>query len=253
MTVSLDWIKEHIAVLQIERPKVRNALNWAAMEAFERAVEEAHRLADLRTLIITGAETAFSSGGDLKELSTYRSEADGRRLAEGMTRALQRLVDLPAPTIAAINGAARGGGAEIALACDLRVMAENADLGMVHINIGISPAWGGGQRLMRLVGYSRAIEWLTTGYVLSASEALAHGLVNRLAPLGQSLNNALELAGRIASRPPNAVQAIKRLLQRGVTGPPADAEAEETEEFPSLWAAEKHHELVEMFLNRKRG
>lgn len=251
--VTLKWLESHIGLIQIERPQVRNALNWQAMSEFASAVTEAYQLPDLRALVITGAEKAFSSGGDLKELAEFRTESDGRRLMEGMTRALARLAALPCPTIAAINGPARGGGAEIALACDLRVMAEDADLGMVHINIGISPAWGGGQRLLRLVGYSRALEWLATGYVLSAKEALTHGLVNRLTPIGESLRQAVDLARRIASRPPSAVQAIKRLLCTGVMDPPREAEVVEQEVFPPLWATDEHHALVERFFNRKRN
>jgi enoyl-CoA hydratase len=210
-------------------------------------------LKDLRALIVTGAENAFSSGGDLKDLYDFRSEQDGRRLMQVMTQALQRLASLPCPTIAAINGPARGGGAEIALACDLRVMAEDADLGMVHVNIGISPAWGGGQRILRLVGYSQALEWLTTGHVLSSEEAFRSRVANRLAPIGESLNNAVEMARKIASRPPAAVQAIKRMLTAGVNSTTSEAESYERSIFPSLWAAEEHHELVEMFFKAQTG
>jgi enoyl-CoA hydratase/carnithine racemase len=253
VAISLNWIEPYIALLKIERPQVRNALNWEAMEEFAEAVEKAHLLRDLRALIITGAENAFSSGGDLKELYNFRTESDGRRLMQGMTQALKRLAALPCPTIAAINGPARGGGAEIALACDLRIMSEDADLGMVHVNIGISPAWGGGLRLLRLVGYSRALEWLTTGYVLSSQEALFHRVANHLAPIGESLNNAVEMARRIAARPPAAVQAIKQMLEAGLNLSSQDAEIYECSIFPALWAAEEHHQLVEMFFNRKKA
>jgi enoyl-CoA hydratase len=253
VSVSLNWVESYIALIRIERPQVKNALNWKAMEEFAAAVEQAHLLQDLRALIVTGAENAFSSGGDLRELYNYRSEQDGSRLMDGMTVALQRLAALPCPTIAAINGPARGGGAEIALACDMRVMAEDADLGMVHINIGISPAWGGGQRILRLVGYSRALEWLTTGHVLSSEEALLHRVANHLAPIGESFNKAVDMARQIASRPPAAVQAIKRMLGAGVNMPVQEAEHYERSIFPSLWAAEEHHELVEMFFSRKRS
>ncbi|MDX1435253.1 MAG: enoyl-CoA hydratase/isomerase family protein [Anaerolineales bacterium] len=253
MSVSLNWVEPYIALIRIERPHVKNALNWKAMEEFAAAVDQAHLLQDLRALIITGAENAFSSGGDLRELYDFRSEQDGRRLMDGMTAALQRLAALPCPTIAAINGPARGGGAEIALACDMRVMSEDADLGMVHINIGISPAWGGGQRILRLVGYSRALEWLTTGHVLSSEEALLHRVANHLAPIGESVNKAVEMARQISTRPPAAVRAIKRMLGAGINLPVNEAESYERSIFPSLWAAEEHHELVEMFFNRKRS
>ena len=252
MPVSFTLVEPQIAQITINRPRVRNALNWQAIDEFANAVEEAHLTPELSALVVTGAGKAFASGGDLKALSTHRTEADGLRLAEGMTRALDRLAALPCPTIAAINGPARGGGAEIALACDLRVMAVNADLGLVHIRLGLTPGWGGGQRLLRLVGYSRALEWLTTGAVLTTQEALAHGLANRLTPEGACLSEALALARDIASQPPAAVQAAKRLLAAGTLHPPSVAAALEMGEFPTLWASDEHLRLADQVLNRRR-
>lgn len=252
MSVSLRTLDPNIALIEIDRPRVRNALNWRGMDQFAALIEKAHALPDLRALIVAGRGQAFCSGGDLKELAGYGSADDGWRLSRVMSGALKRLENLPCPTIAAMNGPARGGGAELALACDLRVMAENADLGMMHINIGIAPAWGGGQRLLRMVGYSRALEWLTTGYVLSAEEALAHGLANRLAPVGEALGIALDMARQIAARPPSAVQAIKRFLRAGLALSASAAARLEQAEFPRLWAAEEHHKLVQKFFDRKR-
>ncbi len=223
------------------------------MEAFSAAIEKAHLISDLKALVLTGTGNAFCSGGDLKELADYNTYADGRRLSEVMSAALKRLMALPFPTIAAMNGPARGGGAEIALACDLRVMAMDADLGLMHINIGITPAWGGGQRLLRLVGYSRALEWLATGRILSATEAMTHGLANRLAPMGEAMQEAMEMARMIASRPSTAVRAIKRILCAGISLSSAAAARIERSEFPTLWADEVHHQLVDKFFQRKRA
>ena len=172
MSVSLKTHQPGIAILQVERPEVRNALDWAAMRAFGEGVEQAHAMPELRALVLSGSARAFIAGGDLKELANYPTRADGAKLSAGMSAALARLEALPCPTIAAMNGPARGGGAEISLACDLRVMAADADLGFVHISLGLTPGWGAGQRLLRLAGYSRALEWLATGRVLSAEEAL---------------------------------------------------------------------------------
>src|SRR3989304_7274593 len=146
-----------IATLTVDRPEVRNALDWKAMDAFSAAMEAAYHSQDLRALIITGGGDTFVSGGDLKALSNYTKERHGLRLAVIMGKALERLRALPCPTIAAINGPARGGGAEIAPACDQRVMAEGADIGFVHARLGITPARGGGAPLLppfrRAVGF----------------------------------------------------------------------------------------------------
>ena len=241
-----------IGTLTLNRPSVRNALNWEAMYAFAEAVEVAHNSPDLQALIVTGSEGAFCAGGDLYELDRYPSRLDGVRLTTIMGDALDRLEELPCPTIAAIEGPAMGGGAEIALACDLRVMAESAILGLMHVRLAICPAWGGGQRLMRLVGYARALAWLAAGRVLSAAETLACHLTNLLTPDGQALKGALELATSITRNDSSAVQAIKRILRAGLTLPSAEAAAAERSELPDLWAAPAHLKASERFVSRKK-
>jgi enoyl-CoA hydratase len=251
MTVLFEVFQHGIGILQVNRPQVRNALDWKAMQAFESCVEQAHGIPDLRAMIVTGTPDIFIAGGDLKALHRYTSQADGLHLAHQMSRALSRLESLPCPTIAAMDGPARGGGAEIALACDLRVMSETADLGFVQITLGLTPGWGAGQRLLRLVGYSRALEWLATGRILKAEEAAAFGLANRVVAPGMALQEATELAQRIASQSMPVVQAVKRLLRLGLELPPETAAAMEQAIFPPLWAAEEHLLAVEKFVNRK--
>ena len=250
--VTLTIPENHIGVLTVHRPHVLNALSWEAMQAFGDAVEAA-RTADLRALVVTGGGRAFIAGGDLKQLADYPTEADGRRMSRLMTRALQNLEALPFPTIAAVNGPARGGGSEVALACDLRILAENADLGFVQVAWFVTPGWGMGQRLLRLVGYSRALEWLLTGKVLSPQEAQEHGLANRVVPAGQALEAALALAREIAALPPDVSQGIKSVLRAGVTLPPATAARLEHDVFPPLWAAREHVEAVLRFARRASG
>lgn len=251
MPVSLESIDGFITILKIDRPDVRNALDWEAISTFRDTVESAHSMEDLRAFIVTGSNETFISGGDLKALARHTSEEDGLRLSREMSFALERLEALPCPTIAAIEGHARGGGAEICLACDLRIMSTNADIGFVQIKLGLVPGWGAGQRLLRLVGYSRALEWLTTGRVLSAEEAISCGLINNLTPPGEALSTAIDLSQKIASQPMEAVRAIKRLLRAGLYLPAPTAAALEQAEFPALWAAEEHLQAVERFLKRK--
>ncbi|MDD5469098.1 MAG: enoyl-CoA hydratase/isomerase family protein [Anaerolineales bacterium] len=241
-----------VGLLTIHRPQVRNALNWAAMEAFAQAIEQAHALGNLCALIVTGLGKAFVSGGDLSELQHYPSHVDGLRLASVMGDALARLEALPCPTIAAINGPARGGGAEIAVACDLRVIAADADIGFVHSRLGIVPAWGGGQRLLRLVGYARALDLIASGRVLPAGEALAMRLADFLSPVGEALATARQVAARFSANPPAAVRAAKRLLRFGLSHPNEVAFQAERAEFPWLWDSEFRCEAVRKFLNRSK-
>jgi enoyl-CoA hydratase len=244
-----------IGLLTINRPKVRNALNWSAMQAFADLIEEAHSVRSLCALIVAGAGRAFVSGGDLSELQHYPTREDGLRLATIMGDALNRLESLSCPSIAAINGPARGGGAEIAMACDLRVMADDADIGFVHSRIGIVPAWGGGQRLLRAVGYARALDLIGSGRVLSAREALALRLADFTSPVGEALSTALKVAQNFAANPREAVRAAKRLLRSGLTHTFHEALQHERAELPPLWESEYRREAVERFLskNSKNG
>ena len=249
--VRFEIHQEGIGRLSLHRAEARNALTWEAMRLVAEAVEAAHAAPDLRALIVTGGEEAFCAGGDLYELDGYPTHADGARLSAIMAAALDRLEALPVPTVAAIEGPALGGGAEMALACDLRVMADGAGLGMMHVRLGITPAWGGGQRLLRLVGYARSLEWLAAGRVLTAGEALESGLANLSVPRGKSLEHALALAKTIAAGDPNAVRAVKRLLRAGLTLPPREAAIAERGEFPDLWAAPAHLEASASFVARR--
>lgn len=242
---------EGVGLLTMNRPHLRNALDWEAMEAFGQAVDHFGRDHSMRALVIAGADGSFCSGGDLYQLDQYPSRLDGARLAAVMGDALNALEQLPFPTLAAIEGPALGGGAELALACDIRVMAEDASLGLMHIRLGITPAWGGGQRLMRLVGYPLAMEWLTTGRVLRGPQAFEHRLANRLVPAGETLETALSLASEIADRDPSSVRAVKQLLQAGQHSSFSEALAAERALFPDLWAAPAHLEASNRFVSRK--
>ena len=183
---------ETIAWPRVNRPAARNALTWSAQEGFAQAVAAA-RAADARALIITGAGQAFVSGGDLKELANHPEAAAGERLNRVMSAALDDLVALPCPVIAAVNGDAIGGGCEILTACDLRLAAPGARFAFRQVHNGLTTGWGGAGRLVALIGQSRATELLLTGRTFDAAEAQALGLVHRLARAG---NNERPRVGR---------------------------------------------------------
>jgi enoyl-CoA hydratase len=247
--VSLEIGGDGVAVLMVNRPEVLNALNWRAIDAFRDRVRQARDDKRIRALVVAGAgDRAFISGGDLAELKNYPDPADGRRLSELMSEACDELDRMEIPVVAAINGHSRGGGCEIAVACDIRVVSDNGSLGFVHVRQGISTAWGGAQRLKRLIGYGKAIELLLTGRVITPQEALELGLVEQVVPQGESLPVARQLAAAIAANPPQAVLALKRLLRLEAN----EAFAEEREVFAKLWATTEHLEAVAAFLEKRK-
>lgn len=247
--VNLEVGEDGVAVLSVDRPKVMNALNWASMDAFHERIREARDDKRIRALVVTGGgDKAFISGGDLSELQHYPTERDGRRLADAMGDALQDLDQLEVPAVAALNGHSRGGGCEVAVACDMRIVADAASLGFVHVRQGITTAWGGAQRLKRLVGHGRAIELLLTGRVITPQEALQIGLVEQVVPKADVLSTARDLAASIAANPPQAVRALKRLLRLEVS----EAFAEEREMLSQLWATADHLEAVQAFLEKRK-
>lgn len=243
---------DNIAVITVNRPQVRNALNWAAMHALADAVARAEADPHLRALILAGAGgKAFISGGDVRDLHGDISEAAGLHQHDLMATTLERLAALPVPVIAALEGATRGGGCEVALACDLRLAAEDATLGFVQIGMAVTPGWGGAGRLIALVGYARAMDLLLSGRVISAQEALTLGLVNRLCPSGEALHCALALAEQIARAPRLAVRGVKEVLRGYLTLPAEAARARERQVFARLWASADHAEASAAFLEKR--
>lgn len=252
--IRLEQHPDGIAVLTFNRPDVHNALTVEAMRAFAAAVDGLSVRSDLRVVIVTGAgESAFCSGGDLADLAGRTSQDDARAMIALMGDALLRLERLPVPVIAAINGYALGGGSEIALACDLRVVDAAVNMGFVQVKRGLMPGWGGGQRLIRLVGYSRALELLLTARRLFLHDLVGLGLAAGTADQGQALPVALELARQIAALDSAAVRAVKTLAQAALTQPYAEALQTERALFPPLWTGAAHQAAMQQFLSRRAG
>jgi enoyl-CoA hydratase len=242
-----------ITVIMFNRPQVMNALDLETMTQFAQAVDAMQSDAELRAVILTGAgEEAFCSGGDLHELSALTSEADARDFITIMGDALLKLERLPVPVIAAINGYALGGGSEVAVACDMRIMDDQTRLGFVQIRLGLTPGWGAGQRLMRLVGYSRAMGLLLQGKAIFADEIDTLGLATRIVEQGTALDYALDFAGHIAKQSPEVVRGVKALLRAGLEHPYEEALQIERDIFPPLWASDAHLRAVGKFLEKSR-
>src|SRR5262245_19847476 len=169
-----------LAVITIDRPHARNAISLETMDQFDKALDGADGAG---ALVITGAgDRAFVSGGDLKELGALRTEQEAGAMAWRMRSICDRIADFPTPTIAALNGHALGGGAEVAVAADIRLAADDVKIGFNQVALQIMPAWGGAERLVDLVGLSTALLLAGTGMILTAKEAHSAGLVDHLIP-----------------------------------------------------------------------
>jgi enoyl-CoA hydratase/carnithine racemase len=213
-------IADGIATLTLNRPDAMNAINQAMKDALAAALTCIVADPTVRVVVLTGAgERAFCSGADIKERSSSELSPAQFLLRQQATHQLfDRLEQLPQPVIAAINGVAYGGGAEIALCADLRLMADTALIGLTEVNLGVIPAGGGTQRLPHLIGIARTKELIFTGRRLTAAEALAMGLVNAVVPAAELPQRARELAGAIAAKPPLAVRYAKQVIDAGFAG-----------------------------------
>ncbi|MEZ4518634.1 MAG: enoyl-CoA hydratase/isomerase family protein [Chloroflexota bacterium] len=242
-----------IGLLRVNRPHARNALDWAAQEAFATAVSEASQNESLRALIITGTgDKAFVSGADLKELAGHPDEAAGARLNRVMSKALSDLIDLPVPVIAAVNGDAIGGGCEILTACDLRLAAASARFAFRQVYNGLTTGWGGTGRLVELLGQSRAMEFLLTGRMFTAAEAQDLGLIHRLAPDNEDVVQvAMIWAGELTTLPRRALAATKALVHAASHLSLDETNQLETHLFVNLWPSADHLEAMNAFTEKR--
>jgi enoyl-CoA hydratase/carnithine racemase len=204
-----------IEVWTIDGEARRNAISLALLRELGEHLARAGGDRALRCVVLTGAgDKAFCAGADLKERARMSAE-DVHAFHDGLRRALRGVEEAPQPFVAAINGAALGGGLELALACDLRVAAEAAQLGLPEVSLGIIPGGGGTQRLARLVGVAHAKDLVLTARRISAAEALSMGLVSRLEPGARLLDAALEVAAQIARNAPVSLRQAKRAIDGG--------------------------------------
>lgn len=204
------------AVLTINRPEALNALNSQVLSDLKEALDELKKEADLRCLIITGAgPKSFVAGADIGEMSTMNPKK-GEAFGIAGNKVMSQVASFPCPVIAAVNGYALGGGFELALACDLRLASEKARFAFPETGLGITPGFGGTQRLARLVGPALASELIFTGRTVKADEALAKGMVSQVCAPEELLDKAQELADTIAGRSPIAIRQAKKAIRGGL-------------------------------------
>src|SRR5246127_5525423 len=234
-------IDDGLAVLTIDRPHARNAISLDTMAELEKALDDLDAAKSVRALVIKGAgDRAFVSGGDLKELSAIRTVEEASPMAWGMRAICDRFAGFPAPVVAALNGHAFGGGAEVAVAADIRVAADDIKIAFNQVELEIMPAWGGAERLAALVGKGRALLLAGTGRTLNAVEAERIGLVDLVLPR-PSFDEGWRSVARSLARHP--ATEIKRVIS-GVS--PDEAIAS----FARLWVADAHWQAAERVMNR---
>ncbi len=213
--VVLEERRDQVVVLTLNRPEAMNSFNFAMLRGLKDKVEAIQYDPDVRVLIITGAGKAFCAGADLKERATL-SEPQVKEFIYTIRNLFTFIESLRLPVIAAVNGVALGGGTELALACDLRIVSNTASLGLTETRLAIIPGAGGTQRLPRLVGRGKAKELIFTGRRVGATEALQIGLVNQVSTPEALLDDALAMADMICETGPIAIQQAKYAINHGL-------------------------------------
>jgi enoyl-CoA hydratase len=239
----------------IDRAEKRNALSRAVLEELRQvfrthAVDEA-----LRVAVLTAAGSqSFAAGGDLRDLAAVRTREDAVTMASQARGALDAIRHFPVPVVAALNGVALGGGAELAVACDLRIAAAHAGIGFVQGQLNISTAWGGGIDLMRLLGPARALGVLGRGEVLGAAQAHALGVIDAVAAADESFEQFVaRFLAPLARQAPQVMRAFKaQALAERLGRPRAEREEIETRLFSLTWAHDDHWAAADRLLARDR-
>ena len=252
MTNVLLEKKGNIAVATINRPQALNALNSDVLTDLDELVNVVSADSDIRALVITGSGAkAFVAGADIAEMSTLTPE-EGEAFGKHGNDVFRRIETLPIPTIAAVNGFALGGGCELSMACDIRICADTAVFGQPEVGLGITPGFGGTQRLARLVSPGMAKQLIYTARNIKADEAYRIGLVNAVYPVEELLPQAEKLANTIAANAPIAVRACKKAINEGLQVDMDAAVVIEEKLFGSCFKTADQMEGMGAFLEKRK-
>jgi enoyl-CoA hydratase len=235
-----------IALWTLDRPEAKNALDFATFASLSRAIAAASGSSGLRAVVLTGAGGTFASGGDLRELRSALGPEDAARLADAGRAVCDGLAELTVPVIAALPGPAIGGGAELAMACDLRVADPRASICFKHARMGVTSAWGVLPKLAAVVGHATASRLLLTAQTLSAEDAARAGLFDAISAEGECVPAAVSWALDVVQGAPDAIRELKSLLREAVAAVPA-LRASERARFVASWTSDDHREAVEAY------
>lgn len=243
--------KDGIALVTLNRPKSLNALCEELIVELGLAFGEIEKDSEIAAVIITGSEKAFAAGADIKEIAQIAYPAAATQFVARIHAVFDRIENCSKPVIAAVAGFAFGGGCELALACDLRIAAENALFGLPEIKLGLIPGGGGTQRLPRLIGMGRAKELLYTGDRVNAQEAYRIGLVNKVVPVESLMSESVKIAGNIAKLPAVAMKMNKIAVNEGINMNLHSALVHESRCFEVLFSTEDQKEGVKAFIEKR--
>ncbi|MFD2446271.1 enoyl-CoA hydratase [Bacillus sp. CGMCC 1.16607] len=247
----LKWsFEEKIATITIERPPA-NALSSGLLKELSAVLDEIEHNNEIRVIVIHGEGRFFSAGADIKEFTEVESEEEFSQLGEYGQNLFERMEKFPKPIIAAIHGAALGGGLELAMACHFRLVTENAKLGLPELQLGLIPGFAGSQRLPKFVGVARAAEMLFTSDPITGIEAVQCGLANHAYPDDELMENAYKIARKIAKKSPVSISAAIELLNYAKTPEFYAGVKQEAVLFGKVFGSEDGQEGIQAFLEKR--
>lgn len=249
----LSEVKTGVLIITINRPDKLNALNKQTIEELHETLVEAENIDEIRAVILTGAgQKAFVAGADIAEFANFSVEQGKQLSSIGHFKIFNFIENYSKPIIAAVNGFALGGGLELAMACHIRVVSDNAKMGLPEVSLGVIPGYGGTQRLGQLVGKGKAFEMIVTADMINAQDAYKWGLANYVTTQEELINKCFEITNKISSKSPTAVRTAIKVINAGYNSSLNGFEVE-IEEFGKSFGTADFREGVDAFLEKRKA
>lgn len=242
--------RDRVAILTLDHPPA-NALGRQTFQGLSAALDDLERDQQTKVIVLKGNGRFFAAGADIKEFTTVENAEQGSRISAVGQQLFDRMEAFPKPIIAAIHGAALGGGLELAMACHLRICTPQAKLGLPELNLGLIPGFAGTQRLPRLIGRAKALEMMLTSHPIQGEEALRYGLINRLVEEETLLDEALALAEQIAAKSAVAIRYLLEAVSHGQRGGSVEGTKVENQRFGDCFETEDAREGVSAFIEKR--